>query len=216
MTCCNVLCGCFDTSSLLQINTLLPSCLPLCFVHNYYCSNVWCAYDYPCNSWANIIQLSFPLEMAMFQFNDVFGLRRCSSSRYTIKYNIILKLVLIRLCSFWYVLGVGAHCLTWLWLRRKQAAQQFRIRQCLDTREGANSNIQACQKQIHKKYRYIGNNIIILRTKMKPYWQNRGEIKGRCKHNVVNSSMQKTRENNEMNYLRRWEKENHEDQTNSL
>ena len=34
MTCCNVLRGCFDTSSLLQINTLLPSCLQLCFVQN--------------------------------------------------------------------------------------------------------------------------------------------------------------------------------------
>ena len=66
-----------------------------------------------------IIKLSFPFEMAKFQIKDVFGIKD------VIRVADILKLVLIRLCSYWYVLGVGAHCLSWLWVRRKQAAQQY-------------------------------------------------------------------------------------------
>ena len=49
-----------------------------------------------------IIKVSFPLEMAKFQFNDVFGLTRYSSSRYTIYIYIYIyiSIVFVAVLSF--------------------------------------------------------------------------------------------------------------------
>ena len=52
-----------------------PSIEVTCHLHMIISATDGCVY---------IIKVSFPLEMAKFQFNDVFGLTRYSSSRYTI------------------------------------------------------------------------------------------------------------------------------------